>query len=91
MVLRLARGTDTMSSEHEASTAVDQHAQRARSRAPSWITDELIADTISTWQPYYDFGLAEQDAIEMLVNIGRLFAYVGASHAPTQPEEAQDS
>ncbi|MGB0768093.1 MAG: hypothetical protein ACPGYV_10320 [Phycisphaeraceae bacterium] len=49
--------------------------------APGWITDALIADTIQTWQPYYDEPLTEQDAIEMLVNVGRLLDLLEADHA----------
>jgi hypothetical protein len=39
----------------------------------SWITDELIADTISTWQPFYPHRLTEADAIEILQGVGRLY------------------
>lgn len=40
---------------------------------PSWITQELIAETLETWQPYYNHSLTPNDAIEMLRNVGRLF------------------
>lgn len=50
-------------------------------RAPRWVTEALIADTIRTWQPYYDTPLTEKDAIEMLVNVGQLFDMLEADHA----------
>lgn len=59
-------------------------------RAPGWVTEALIADTIQTWQPYYDTPLTEQDAIEMLVNVGRLFDMLEADHAQekSQPNKS---
>lgn len=40
---------------------------------PSWITPELIEDTIRVWQPYYAEPLTQQDAIAILQNVGKLF------------------
>ena len=40
--------------------------------APSWITPELIADTIETWQPYYELDLTVNDALEILQGVGNL-------------------
>lgn len=48
---------------------------------PQWVTEALIADTIETWQPYYDTPLTRTDAIEMLTNVGRLFDLLEADHA----------
>jgi hypothetical protein len=39
---------------------------------PRWISAELIAETIRTWQPYYQEPLTPEDAIAMIRNIGRL-------------------
>ena len=39
---------------------------------PEWITSELIAETIETWQPYYRESLTVDDAIEILRNVGCL-------------------
>jgi hypothetical protein len=39
---------------------------------PSWITPELIADTIETWQPYSASTLTPDDAVEILQNVGHL-------------------
>ena len=44
-----------------------------RPDAPEWITPELIALTVSTWQPHYAKALTDQDAIEMLLHVGAIF------------------
>jgi hypothetical protein len=41
--------------------------------APSWITPDLIADTLRVWQPYYRTPLTAEDALEMIMNVGQLF------------------
>jgi len=68
-----------LSRSSQRTQVADRGARSAR-REPDWITDELIADTISTWQPYYEATLTEQDAIEMLVNVGRLYDLLEADH-----------
>jgi len=40
---------------------------------PSWITVDLIVDTIQTWQPHYRGVLTAMDAVEILMNTARLF------------------
>jgi hypothetical protein len=40
--------------------------------APSWITSDLVADTIRVWQRYYEAPLTPDDALEMIVNVGQL-------------------
>lgn len=39
--------------------------------APSWITPELIRDTIETWQPYYAQDLTIEDALTILLSVVR--------------------
>jgi hypothetical protein len=39
---------------------------------PAWITEELIAETLDVWQPYYANRLTRADAIEILRSVGRL-------------------
>lgn len=41
--------------------------------APRWITEQLLADTLQTWQPYYDHPLTLEDACEILLDVGRFF------------------
>lgn len=40
---------------------------------PDWITAELIKATIRVWQPHYDATLTVDDAVTMLLNVGRLY------------------
>ena len=49
----------------------DQERSEQR-QIPKWITPERISETIRVWQPYYSERLTEDDAVEMLVNVGRL-------------------
>ena len=39
---------------------------------PAWITEELIAETVDVWQPYYQQVLTREEAIEILRGFGRL-------------------
>ena len=40
---------------------------------PSWITPELVALTIKTWQPYYKALISPEDAVTMILAVGRLY------------------
>ena len=40
--------------------------------APSWVTPELIADTIEVWQPDYGYVLTPDDALEILMLFDQL-------------------
>ena len=42
------------------------------SARPEWITDQLIAETIAVWSPYYDHELTTAEALEILTNMGRI-------------------
>ena len=46
--------------------------RRKRLNAPAWITDDLVAYTLKTWQPFYKKRLTRSDAIEMLLAAGNL-------------------
>lgn len=39
---------------------------------PAWITPQLIRRTLEVWQPSYLTTLSVQDAVAILVNVGRL-------------------
>jgi hypothetical protein len=41
---------------------------------PSWITPEAIEDTVRTLSPHYGHPLTSDEAIEVLLNLGGLFA-----------------
>jgi hypothetical protein len=40
---------------------------------PYWITPELVEATIRVWQPYYDEVLTPEEAVTMILNVGRLY------------------
>lgn len=58
---------------------------KAATTLPAWITDELIAETLEVWQPYYADRLTEQDAIGILLGVGRLFDQLGSDNVETIP------
>ncbi len=41
---------------------------------PSWVTMELIQETIRVWQPLYKTPLSLDDAVTILGNVGRVFS-----------------
>ena len=45
---------------------------QAATGAPAWVTPELLADTIETWQPYYTERLTVADSLEILLTMSRL-------------------
>jgi len=50
--------------------------------APAWVTPALIAQTIETWQPYYETRLTSDDAVAMILNVSRL---LGVLSQPDRP------
>lgn len=45
---------------------------RVPAGAPTWITPELIAQTLRVWQRYYEKPLTPEDALEIITSAGRL-------------------
>lgn len=41
--------------------------------APDWITPELVEATIRVWQPYYADVISPEEAVTMILDVGRLF------------------
>lgn len=41
--------------------------------APDWITPELVEATIRVWQPYYTDVITPEEAVTMILDVGRLF------------------
>ena len=39
---------------------------------PAWISDALLAETIDVWTEAYERPVSEGEAIDSLVNVGRL-------------------
>lgn len=40
--------------------------------APAWVTDELIQDTLDTFQSHYQKTLTPEDALEIVTNVANL-------------------
>ena len=49
---------------------------------PDWITAELIEATIRTWQPYYEATITPEEAVTMVVDVGRLFEALSSRSPP---------
>jgi hypothetical protein len=50
--------------------------------APPWVTPDLIAHTLRVWQPFYRNQLISEDALEIIMNVGRMAGILscGDSH-----------
>ena len=46
--------------------------------APDWITADLIERTIRVWQPYYADLISPEEAVTMILNVGRLYAVLSS-------------
>ncbi len=49
---------------------------------PDWITPELIERTICVWQPFYAAILTPEEAVTMILNVGRLFDVLSSESPP---------
>ena len=49
---------------------------------PDWITADLIEQTIRVWQPYYQATLTPEEAVTMIVNVGRLYGALSSGVSP---------
>jgi hypothetical protein len=49
---------------------------------PDWITAELIEATIRTWQPYYEATISPEEAVTMIMDVGRLFEALSSRSPP---------
>ena len=50
--------------------------------APDWITPELVEATIRVWQPYYKDVLTPEEAVTMILDVGRLFDALSSRSPP---------
>lgn len=50
---------------------------------PAWITSDLVSRTIFTWQPYYREPLDVEQAIDMILAVGRLTEVMSEPHHET--------
>jgi hypothetical protein len=42
------------------------------SEMPRWITEELITETIRVWQPRYGKPISTDEALQIILSVGRL-------------------
>ena len=49
---------------------------------PDWITAELIEQTIRVWQPYYEATITPEEAVTMVLDVGRLFEALSSRSPP---------
>jgi len=54
----------------------------AGSATPAWITPELVQRTIEVWQPYYATTLSPEDAVTMILSVGRLYDVLAGGQGP---------
>ncbi len=52
------------------------------SGTPEWVTPELIDHTIRVWQPYYETPLTPDEAVTMILSVGRLFGVISRGPEP---------
>lgn len=53
--------------------------------APDWVSAELLAETVAAWQPYYEKELTVDDALEIVLAVGRLTDILG--HPANEEEQ----
>jgi hypothetical protein len=46
--------------------------------APTWVTLELIEQTLRVWQPFYHDQLIPEDALEIIMGVGLLIEALSA-------------
>lgn len=49
---------------------------------PAWITPKLARRTLETWQPLYKKPLTLDDAVTILISVGRLFEVLSRDGSP---------
>ena len=50
--------------------------------APDWITAELVDLTIRVWQPFYEDVVTPEEAVTMILNVGRLYGVLSSGSSP---------
>lgn len=49
---------------------------------PDWITAELIEETIRVWQPFYVELVTPEEAVAMILSVGRLYGVLSSGASP---------
>lgn len=58
--------------------------QCAPPATPAWITPERIAHTLTVWQRYTEERLTQEDAVAILISVGKLFDAIGLTGQPAR-------
>ena len=58
---------------------------------PSWITEDLIEETIRVWQRFCEYPLTEEDALVFLLNVSELLEIVEGSQADEELRRTGES
>lgn len=66
----------------DCGTAEDARPGIVPAGTPDWITPELIEQTIRVWQPYYRATLTPEEAVTMILRVGRLFEALSSEALP---------
>lgn len=80
--------------QHTKPQSGESETVRVPAGAPRWVTPELIELTLRVWQPYYEIQLIPEDALEIMMGVGRLVEVLscGANHeAIRRPGSGQQS
>lgn len=48
--------------------------------APDWVTAELVAETLETWEPHYGRRLTDAEAVDILRAVGDLADLMQGQH-----------
>lgn len=67
---------DPIDQPEDVSSNGAERPTRVPPGAPAWVTDELIQDTLDTFQSHYEKTLLPEDALEILVNVTNLLLFL---------------
>ncbi|MAT13665.1 MAG: hypothetical protein CMJ46_00120 [Planctomyces sp.] len=51
------------------------------SDAPAWVTPDMIEKTLKVWQPYYEEELIPEDALAIIMGVGRILEFLAEGHS----------
>jgi hypothetical protein len=68
----------------QAESSIARSATSLPPGAPAWVTTELLASAIAVWQPYYSELLTDQEALDLVLGVGRLFDALGDADESAQ-------
>jgi hypothetical protein len=68
--------------KQDCGAAEDARSGIVPAGTPDWITPELIEQTIRVWQPYYQATLTPEEAVTMILGVGRLFQALSSGASP---------